>query len=560
MAPMAVTVRLPTLLRCTPTAPATVEASGATVGEVFADLTSRFPGLADQLVDGDGRPPQVRERLPERRRHPVPRPARHQGRRRRHHLDPPGGRRRLSERAVRHDDILGLIGDTPLVGIHELSPNPDVRIFAKLEGQNPGGSSKDRIALKMVELAEKEGVLHAGRHDPRTVVGQHRHRARARRASAAGTGCAWSCPRTCRSSGASCSRSSAPRSCSRRARRAATARSGCRRRSRPTTRRCVRAVPVRQPGEPARALRGHRARDLARLPRGRRVRRRPRHERHAHGRRPLPEGAQPGGAGGRGRAAVGRARAGPAQPRGRVRPADLRPRRARPEVHRAAARVDRVAAPPARRVPGVRGHLVGRGGRGRGEDRGRDGRRARSSRCCPTAGGSTSRRARGPTTSTWSSSAPRRSTTGSVRMSVPTDAEIARAADVLRGGGLVAFPTETVYGLGADASSPAALRRLYAVKGRPADHPVIVHLASARRSSTTGRRRVRSDARALADACWPGPLTLVARRARPRVPDEVTGGSATGGVARARPAGRARAAPTRSAAAWRRRRRTASVA
>jgi cysteine synthase len=63
---------------------------------------------------------------------------------------------------VRYDDVLGLIGNTPLVGIHELSPNPDVRIFAKLEGQNPGGSSKDRIALKMVELAEKEGLLAPG--------------------------------------------------------------------------------------------------------------------------------------------------------------------------------------------------------------------------------------------------------------------------------------------------------------------------------------------------------------------------------------------------------------
>jgi cysteine synthase B len=63
---------------------------------------------------------------------------------------------------MRYDDVLGLIGNTPLVGVHELSPNPRVRIFAKLEGQNPGGSSKDRIALKMVELAETEGVLHAG--------------------------------------------------------------------------------------------------------------------------------------------------------------------------------------------------------------------------------------------------------------------------------------------------------------------------------------------------------------------------------------------------------------
>ncbi len=58
-------------------------------------------------------------------------------------------------------------------------------------------------------------------------------------------------------------------------------------------------------------------------------------------------------------------------------------------------------------------------------------------------------------------------------------AEIARAADVLRAGGLVAFPTETVYGLGADGSSPDAVHRLFAVKGRPADHPVIVHLGDA---------------------------------------------------------------------------------
>ena len=63
---------------------------------------------------------------------------------------------------ARHESILDLIGNTPLVGVHELSPNPDVRIYAKLEGQNPGGSSKDRIALKMVELAERDGVLPPG--------------------------------------------------------------------------------------------------------------------------------------------------------------------------------------------------------------------------------------------------------------------------------------------------------------------------------------------------------------------------------------------------------------
>jgi cysteine synthase B len=63
---------------------------------------------------------------------------------------------------ARYETILDTIGDTPLVGIHALSPNPDVRIYAKLEGQNPGGSAKDRIALKMIELAEKDGKLRPG--------------------------------------------------------------------------------------------------------------------------------------------------------------------------------------------------------------------------------------------------------------------------------------------------------------------------------------------------------------------------------------------------------------
>lgn len=63
---------------------------------------------------------------------------------------------------TRYETILGVIGDTPLVGIHALSPNPDVKIYAKLEGQNPGGSAKDRIALTMVDLAERDGVLEPG--------------------------------------------------------------------------------------------------------------------------------------------------------------------------------------------------------------------------------------------------------------------------------------------------------------------------------------------------------------------------------------------------------------
>ena len=63
---------------------------------------------------------------------------------------------------MKHESILDLIGNTPMVGIHALSPNPAVRIYAKLEGQNPGGSSKDRIAKKMIDLAEADGVLAPG--------------------------------------------------------------------------------------------------------------------------------------------------------------------------------------------------------------------------------------------------------------------------------------------------------------------------------------------------------------------------------------------------------------
>jgi len=107
--------------------------------------------------------------------------------------------------------------------------------------------------------------------------------------------------------------------------------------------------------------------------------------------------------------------------------------------------------------------------------------------------------------------------------------EVARAGEVLRGGGLVAFPTETVYGLGADAANPTALRRLYAVKGRPPDHPVIVHLGAADALDDLARD-VAPAARGLAAAFWPGPLTLVLHRRPERVVDEVTGGRETVGV------------------------------
>jgi L-threonylcarbamoyladenylate synthase len=110
----------------------------------------------------------------------------------------------------------------------------------------------------------------------------------------------------------------------------------------------------------------------------------------------------------------------------------------------------------------------------------------------------------------------------------PDEADITHAVAILRDGGLVAFPTETVYGLGADASSPAAVRRLFRVKGRPPDHPVIVHVASINHVPEWVAG-MPGYAVALAGECWPGPLTLVLPRS-PRVPDEVTGGLDTVGI------------------------------
>src|ERR1700730_12685214 len=93
-----------------------------------------------------------------------------------------------------------------------------------------------------------------------------------------------------------------------------------------------------------------------------------------------------------------------------------------------------------------------------------------------------------------------------------TDADISRAAEALRRGGLVGFPTETVYGLGADADNAGALARLYAVKGRPGEHPVIVHVGAPGQVDDWAAD-VPIAARRLGDALWPGPLTIVVRRA-----------------------------------------------
>lgn len=100
--------------------------------------------------------------------------------------------------------------------------------------------------------------------------------------------------------------------------------------------------------------------------------------------------------------------------------------------------------------------------------------------------------------------------------------DLEHAVDVLEQGGLVAFPSETVYGLGADAENPRAVARIYSAKGRPANHPVIVHVAPEADLSYWAAR-IPPQARALVHAFWPGPLTLVLKRA-PGIGDTVSGG------------------------------------
>lgn len=106
--------------------------------------------------------------------------------------------------------------------------------------------------------------------------------------------------------------------------------------------------------------------------------------------------------------------------------------------------------------------------------------------------------------------------------------DFARAVQLLRDGELVAFPTETVYGLGADAANPEAVAKIFAAKGRPADHPLIVHLPGAGYLDRWARD-IPAVAWELAEAFWPGPLTLILKRA-PAVPYAVTGGQETVGV------------------------------
>lgn len=106
--------------------------------------------------------------------------------------------------------------------------------------------------------------------------------------------------------------------------------------------------------------------------------------------------------------------------------------------------------------------------------------------------------------------------------------DIERAAACIRAGGLVAVPTETVYGLAADADNADALARIFEVKGRPTDHPLIVHIESGDDLSSWASE-IPPVAVRLGDACWPGPLTLLLHRSS-RVLDAVTGGRDTVGL------------------------------
>ncbi len=109
-----------------------------------------------------------------------------------------------------------------------------------------------------------------------------------------------------------------------------------------------------------------------------------------------------------------------------------------------------------------------------------------------------------------------------------TTEDIAAAAEILAGGGLVAFPTETVYGLGADALNPEAVGKVYAAKGRPSDNPMIVHISSKDdfERLTVG---ITDDMEKLMEAFWPGPMTMIVPR-KPIIPDTTTGGLDTVGI------------------------------
>ncbi len=110
-------------------------------------------------------------------------------------------------------------------------------------------------------------------------------------------------------------------------------------------------------------------------------------------------------------------------------------------------------------------------------------------------------------------------------LSKPTQANIQKAAKIIAKGGLVAFPTETVYGLGANALDSRAVQKIFKAKGRPSDNPLIVHIATMKELEMVARE-VPDVAKKLMKKFWPGPLTFVLQKTS-KVPDSVTAGGKT---------------------------------
>ena len=193
---------------------------------------------------------------------------------------------------ARYESMLDLIGNTPMVDISALSPNPRVAIVAKLEGWNPGGSVKDRAAKAMVEEAEKDGSLRPGQQIIESSSG-NTGIALAMIAKVKGYPLKIVLPAervggaspTARVVGSGDHRVAGLRGLER----GHAPGPGAGRRAS----RVVVSVPVRQPGQPQDALREHRPRDLAGLSGGHPLHRRPGHRRHPDGRRPVSQGAQP---------------------------------------------------------------------------------------------------------------------------------------------------------------------------------------------------------------------------------------------------------------------------
>ena len=313
-----------------------------------------------------------------------------------------------------YSSVLEMIGNTPMVDVSVLSPNPDVRILGKMEGQNPAGSVKDRIALKMIHEAEADGTLTPGR----TII----------EPSSGNTGIAMAM--IARIKGYPI-KIVMPENVSIERRQLLEV---------------FGAEIIVSPGDEGSNGAVRRALELAdehpdwaflyqyaneANPRAHYETTGPEiwadcpeithfvaglgTSRHAHGRRHVPQGAEPRHQGDRGRAAVGRAGRGPAQPRRGLHPAGLRevgrPRAARRQADRAARESIEWHPAAGRAVRHLRRHLRRcrpRRGRARSPPRSS---RARSCSSCATAAGSTSPPAPGPTTSTRSSPAPRRSST-----------------------------------------------------------------------------------------------------------------------------------------------------